>query len=572
MSDLLSLTIKRNILQEQIPVNVSQINLSKNDVATVNIEASVGELTNVSRVNLSDTATLNGRDVDLFGVVSDERLEEIYSTTVNNNKSNPVKYSTTYKNLSFTEISRIKKLIFEMHNNQVEDGDFTLPEIPPDKPDEPDIPEFEEEDVPKKSFITDFADTKTMFAYLNKVNPAISYETGITRSQLVALTQDDDWEDSNRDFFGTLNRIFDALDKDDDSVLIAGEIEDFVGKELGEDYNEYIKKVNNYADQLQTEYENLSDQEKLEFVIERTREYLEAAGLTKQLNALERLEKEEDMYNTVKVGQIAMTEFEDDAILGAYTSACFQGTYGRLGDDTRYNTSYFASDNDDADFDRGITLNIKLLELEWYELVNTLVHELTHATAYSYYPDPSHVAAPTGGYYLNYNISQLEFIKDYLSDVDYQYYQAHFENIVNSGLSYLLPSGKGDALSYFEYLLSCQWGEYAAYQADADYVDSIGGDLLIDTYGNNIFSTAADGSEEKTVIENHIDEIYNTAGMTIEDYALYNDFDISDINDADGDGVVSYGDTVNVDGKAVDIYEKEAKPDYTWWSYDGTLA
>lgn len=314
---------------------------------------------------------------------------------------------------------------------------------------------------------------------------------------------------------------------------------------------------------------------KLEFVIDRTREYLEAAGLTRQLDALDRLVTMEDKHNTVKVGQIAMANFEKKGdryiTLGSYTYASFSEVYTDASG-VVHDVSRFAFDNDDDNYDRGITLNKIMLTWKWYQVVDTLVHEITHATAYSYYPDPSCEKAPSGGYYLNYDISQLEYIKQYLSDTDYQYYKANFNSIVNSNTSYILPDKQTDAYLYFLYLLSCQSGEYAAYQVDADYVDSIGGDLLIDIAGNNIFSTAANGSEEKNVIEDHIDDAYNTAGMTISEYAIANGFAISQINDNDNDGMVSYGDTVNDDGEEVNIYEKEAKPDYAWWSYDGTLA
>lgn len=589
MSDLLSLTVKKNILAGQTPETISRINLAT--VADSNVEVSVNDLTNISRVNYSDKATLNGKDVDLFGVVSDERLNEIYSGSIDN-VSKSVRYSTTYKDLSFAEISKIKRLIYEMHTKDNSNGDTTTPGDGgttvggATTPDGDTITPSGGEtsgggtsgnggtSSDKKSFIREFADTQTMFEYLNGLNSEISYETGITRAQLVALTQNDDWEDSNKDFFGTLNRIFDALDIDDNSILLPSEIETIVGKELGDDYNVYISKVNNYATQLQTEYASLSDQEKLEFAIERTREYFEAAGLTRQLAALNRLLGENDIHNSITVGQISMKDFEDEGngyiTLGCYTSTVFPDIYTDQAD-VIYDTSYFAFDNDDDDCDRGITLNKIMLNWEWYELVDTLVHEITHATAYSYYPDPSCEPA-SGGYYLHYNISQLEYIKQYLSDDDYQYYKDNFNSIVTSDTSYTLPDKQTDAYSYFVYLLSCQSGEYAAYQVDADYVDSIGGDLLTDTSGNNVFSTAASGSDEKTVIENHINAAYNTAGMSIADYASTYGFAISQINDNDNDGYVSYGDTVSIDGEEVNIYEKEAKPDYTWWSYNGTLA
>ena len=187
----------------------------------------------------------------------------------------------------------------------------------------------------KKSFISEFGDTETMFEYLHNINPAISKEYGITRSQLVALTQDDNWEDSNNDFFGSLNRIFDKLDKNGDAVLSYSEINTFIGEELGEDVLAYQSKVQNYTNQIQQEYHNLSNQEKLEFAIDKTREYLEASGMQEQLDALDRLLGMEDRWNSIKVGQIAIADLNKDGdsdwvTLGAYTPYTYQMSYEKM--------------------------------------------------------------------------------------------------------------------------------------------------------------------------------------------------------------------------------------------------
>ena len=57
---------------------------------------------------------------------------------------------------------------------------------------------------------------------------------------------------------------------------------------------------------------------------------------------------------------------------------------------------------------------------------------------------------------------------------------------------------------------------------------------------------------------------YNTAGMKKSDFdAVYG----TSLNDKDGDGVVSWGDTAVINGKEVEVYSNEAKPDYIWTSY-----
>ena len=63
-----------------------------------------------------------------------------------------------------------------------------------------------------------------MFDYLETLTSSwdankITKDTGISRSQLIKLTQHDDWEDANHDFFGTLNRVFSELDGDDNGIL-----------------------------------------------------------------------------------------------------------------------------------------------------------------------------------------------------------------------------------------------------------------------------------------------------------------------------------------------------------------
>ena len=51
-------------------------------------------------------------------------------------------------------------------------------------------------------------------------------------------------------------------------------------------------------------------------------------------------------------------------------------------------------------------------------------------------------------------------------------------------------------------------GEYIAYQADADYLDSIGGDIF--TKGSNM---SVDGEDEQQTIIDHIDQCgYNDGG------------------------------------------------------------
>lgn len=446
-----------------------------------------------TNVNLVSSAADNTKTYDVNSIgatLSDEALEKIYNKTLPELSSSPSqvqKMSTTYKDLSPENISKIKQAIFAIHNPDIKE---------PEVPDEPPAPEV-------KSFISTFGDTESMFEYLHDVNPAITKENGITKAQLVAISQNDTWEDANYDFFGSLNRIFDKLDIDDDAILSYSEIEAFIGKELGEDFSAYSSKVIDYSNQLQSEYELLSEQEKLEFALEKTREYLEASGMNNQINALDRLLGMDDLYNDIKVGQIAIADLNSDnnsewITLGAYTSYNYPMVYEK--DGKSYNISLFATDEDFTDekgenIDLGITLDISLLDGNWYELVNVLVHELTHATAYQY-------VSEDGDGSITFNTIDTLYDKGLLTETE-------VEKFYNDTYS-------DEDVDRVIYLTSCLWGEYSAYQTDADYLDSIAGDVY-----DSGMTTAADGEDEKQVIIDQINAGYNEEGKPEEVYPDY---------------------------------------------------
>lgn len=450
-----------------------------------------------ANVNLVSPVVDNAKTYDVSSIgatLSDEALEKICKKTLPELSSSPTqapKFSTTYKDLSPENISKIKQAIFAIHNPEVEQPDVPTPPTPE-----------------VKSFISSFGDTESMFEYLHNVNPAITKEKGITKAQLVAITQNDEWEDDNYDFFGSLNRVFDILDVDEDAVLSYDEIQAFIGDELGESFYAYSSKVIDYSNQLQAEYELLSDQEKLEFAIEKTREYLEASGMQNQLDALDRLLGMEDIWNSIKVGQIAIADLNEDndsewITLGAYTPYTYQMNYEK--DGKTYGISIFATDEDmDTDpetgtakkIDLGITLDISLLDKNWYELVNVLVHELTHATAYQY-------SAQDGSTDIVWDSVEQLYNLGYISDDEYNWYDENWsEDWTDAQIKRLY------------YLMSCAWGEYTAYQADADYLDSIAGDV----YDAGNMTTAADGKDEKQVIIDHVNASYNEEGKPFEAY------------------------------------------------------
>ena len=426
--------------------------------------------------------------------------------------------SVQFTGLSGSQIEDIKQVIYDLHHPKTEEGDddddVTVGDDDDDTPVTGDDDDTEEPDEPKASFIEEFDDVESMFDWLNEQDPSISKETGITRAQLIALTQNDSWEDSNYDFFGSINRIFDILDKNGNDILTVEEIKELIGEEIGTSASALQSKVETYAAEIQEEYESLSLQGKLEFGIEKTREYLEAAGLTAQLEALNRLLAGTDTYNSIHVGQIAFADLSDSApdgyiTMGSYTSNGLQATYNGM------NYTIYASDSDTSKNDLGLTLNQEYFETaQWYELVDTLVHELTHATAYNY------TVVDSNGFFDPDADTQDTIDSMYeagaLTADEYSYYSDNITQlIIDAANRGEFSSTDGhytftdEKLNRFFYLMYTMWGEYSAYQADADYVDSIAGDEF-DAGGG--ITTAVDGPNEKGTIESHIETAYNQDG------------------------------------------------------------
>ena len=457
------------------------------------------------------------------------------------------RYSVSVLDKSASEIANIKQIIYDLHHKKTETGDddddTTVgggdddddTTVSGDDDDDTtvggDDDDEEEPDVPKESFIEEFDDVESMFEYMSTIDPSISADKGITRAQLIALTQNDDWEDSNYDFFGSLNRVFDVLDKDDNGVLTVEEIKELISDELGSSFSDYKSKVETFAAELQAEFDKLDAQGKLEYAIEMTREYLVAAGLTDQVKALDRLTSGTDEYNEIHVGQIALADlntpernpnYETQTVLGAYSYFPCQIIYngfnvsipfseddatGTYTDANGVQHNYTASTGD-----CGLTLDLNTYANgDLFEFIDTLVHELTHATAaYN-----SHI---WGGSFQDVDQSTIDKMYEAgaLTEEEYDYYSANLNTLIDEAWAnneYLDDEGylrsvfefSNEKLARFYYLAATMWGEYRAYQTDADYVDSIGGDV----YDKGEMTTAVDGSKEQEVIEEHVDQLYN---------------------------------------------------------------
>ncbi len=546
----------------------STINVSDYELAIDAANAGLENINIVSKINYipTDTVEINGKTSDITNVSSVLSNESISNTVdlvinppENTTKPTTMSFSSTYKDLSQSTINRIKQIIYDLHHKTsggteggdgtggtggtggTEGGDGTGGTGGTggtEGGDGSDGPELEEPDPNKKSFINEFNDTTSMFEYLNSLDSSITAESGITRAQLIALTQNDSWEDSNYDFFGSLNRIFDVLDEDDNSTLSFEEIKEFIGDEIGNSIVTYKNKVNTYAAEIQNKYVHMSDQEKLEFVLKKTEEYLKAAGLTMQLNALNKLKSQTDLHNSIKVGNIAMANLNNDPnaeffTLGSYTFKAGQFQYEV--DGYPQDVTIWANDKDTADDDLGITLDISLLSKNWYELVDVMVHELTHATASQFYTassDPNEAAS------LNLDNVKTLYDMGFIDLTEYNYYNDNWVSIVTNG--------QQDDINRLFYLASCAWGEYMAYQTDADYVDSIAGD----EYDAGRLTTAVDGSNEKQTIIDHIDAAYNTEG-----WEQKFDSEGNPMYDEHGDPILEY------------VIHNEAVPDWKWWTY-----
>lgn len=503
--------------------------------------------------------------------ISDINFVSTYSVEETNNTVTATSEAETYANSSSItneELNYIKKLIYNSHH----------------------------------SFIENFRDADTFFEYVHdKQDSTVTKETGISRSQLIALTQNDKWEDSHNDFFGSLNRSFYSLDKDNNGTLSYAEVKDFLNTYLKKDgYNDFKTQVQAYSDEIQKKFDEKSNQEKLEFALKLTEDYLKSAGLKNQLEALNRLKAGIDLDpDTIcKVGQISIVEYENENQLGGYTS--WQGyksytnanpngddvdkAYGEIpnsnkttpgkptklsnGDGTYTQTiGYFTRDDDfyytDDDREKqlsnnGLTLSVKYLEkgTSWAELVATLVHELTHAT-YSLFSTNGKTDGAISITQDNLTAlrqmgaltdEEYELAKENIKDLNDKYGQYMVtasgnwlggkdmsiddNNIINNATS--LTAEESAILDKLTYKISAARGEYMAYQADANYLDSVGGDIFNKRVGDVGSDMAVDGKNEKDTIIKHLELCGYNTGL---------DDDLNKTQD------------------------NEVLPDWKWWSY-----
>ena len=364
----------------------------------------------------------------------------------------------------------------------------------------------------------------------------------ITKSDLTKLTRNDTKEDANKDLCGALNRAFSYLGPND--TISYNDLMLFFMRGAGVDcnmsLNEYKTVVNNYAQIVQNQYEACTNaQAKLEFVIEKTRDYLNESGMTMQLDALDRLtvtcaddnipneETLQELYSQYNVqltespqiawvGQIAYAPIQSEkgTTLGSYVSVPSDETYEYNNQNVNmwvldYDWVYNAGTEENPIIDRqdfGITLNSNYFLPEnqsqapkWYEVVETLVHELTHATAYFYYtPNEDNFSSI-------FTQSGLSFMEN--------------KGIISSG-EYNIYS-KDPKLVY---LVQSMWDEFAAYYSSCNYWDSIAGDVFEPAAVSSENDLNVNGSQEAQAILNHIAQYYDNVAIPLDQskWDIYN--------------------------------------------------
>lgn len=337
----------------------------------------------------------------------------------------------------------------------------------------------------------------------------------ITKADLTKLTRNDTNEDNNKDFFGALNRAFSYLSPQE--TISYNDLMLFFMRGAGNDgqmnFNEYKTVVNAYSDIVQQQFEACTTaQQKLEFAIQKTQDYLIESRMDMQLNALNRLITEPCASQNVPnpdssyigavqqdahVGQIAFADLGDyqnidpDGIAnsGDEYKTITQGAYQSWQtNNTTHNNSdigmwvadydaYYTIDGKNYWGDTGITLNSRYYlqnsSVKWYELVEVFVHELTHATAYYYYNVDSNGNSTFSQRGLDFMVSK---------------------GFITAG-QYTTATNSPELM----YLVETMWDEWAAYTTSCNYFDSIGGDVF-----DSSNDLAVSGSQEKSAIRQHL--------------------------------------------------------------------
>ena len=372
---------------------------------------------------------------------------------------------------------------------------------------------------------------------------SISPTASITKAALTKLTRNDAKEDANSDFYGALNRAFSYKKPDEEITYKDLQLFFMRGSKFdGElNFNDYCDAVEEYSNIVQSQYEACTtDQEKLEFIIAKTKDYLTESCMKLQLAALKRLttdpvakdnvphpdkQYEGAVDQVANVGQIAFADLGGDKN-GIITCGAYMAWNSPYATVNQTDVGFWVGDEDKVEHndkdgkdywrDCGITLNTQVYcerGVKWYDVVEVLVHELTHATAYYYYGHNEEDCWTT-----DWGIDLLD----------------------NLGLIKKDNYEGGDVL----YMLNTMWGEWAAYTTTCNYYDSIGGDL----FDNDLI----DNPLYKNKLAVH--------GVTAEEDAIRSHLKTCGYDDNKP--------ITKEDGTEVMEYRQEAQPGYNNWDWD----
>ena len=428
----------------------------------------------------------------------------LYNTTIQNNNSEVVNNITIGEKVSMiNDASAIDEVILSSSSTPHSNITITEPVTFESTTETPmnNIQNIKEMlykiNHPADGFVTDadtlsgeIGDAWDILQHINRSSDAtVNANTGVSRVQLLQLTQRDDWEENNSKLFGNINLAFDKLDVNGDNTLSYSELRNFTGYQLGSTKTDFQNKVDNYAAQIQQEYlacRTMTD--KLNFAIDKAVDYMEAMGMDDQIVALNRLQAENKIgfknQNTNK--SYTFKDYLSDTTRTKYWTLGSYSFYPYVLDEKDPSDPYddiplmlYASDDnaglflDTTYYNPDSYTNSGYQAPQWYQLVSTLIHELTHATAYLYSGYPSEnkylrVVNPNDG--LTYRMpaftnDTLDKLRDAgcITDVEYNSYKSQ------------IATGSMDYNKFLELVEKTElmWGEYVAYQTDEDYEDSI---------------------------------------------------------------------------------------------------
>ena len=478
---------------------------TKTQEATSNQTEVANSSVQTTPTNIITTPTSEDyKTADAFAMQSSNRTTIANEITDNERISS--QNAITISALSESQIREIKYTIYNLHHRtSTPNGGGTSGSEPTPTPTPTPTPS-----VPSTSgagnisFMSDFSNVDEMFEYMNSEDSSITKASGLSDSQLWKLSQRDDWEETNNNFFGKLNQSFNLIDTNGDDVLSYDEICAFIGDEM--DLSEYNSAVNQYSNYLQSLFATMTPDEKLAFSIERAKEYLEAVGLTQQLAALNRLQTENKLgFADLNPG----STYREGA--GGWTLGSYQ--YWIDTNDNWYtDNDYFKDINNDGYDD---ATGVHYSECFVYDENSTKTYEEQYYE-FLYQIDPDNNGKDSSGnsvnVYFDFYDEDGDGKDDYFGGIFLdKYYYTQRANTQWYDLVATLIHELTHATASFNPTDETKWGEYVAYQTEEDYLDSI---------AHGQYSGSREGSE----ITTHINTYYEDEPVPSFDWETYGSY------------------------------------------------